>query len=165
MRVTGGCTGCTNGWLKNGSADGGAAGQRMRQRAAVDVFQFAAHRHAVGDARGLDAAAQTAELTREVEGRHTTTTSRRYRLESGADAAVIDAPGVRDFAPPASMVRAAELGFVEIHRFAADCRFNDCRHLEEPGCAVRSAVFEERIAARRYESYRRLRRLYEKLAP
>jgi ribosome biogenesis GTPase len=111
-----------------------------------------------------DAAAQTAELTREVEGRHTTTTSRRYRLESGADAAVIDAPGVRDFAPPASMVRAAELGFVEIHRFAADCRFNDCRHLEEPGCAVRSAVLEERIAARRYESYRRLRRLYEKLA-
>jgi ribosome biogenesis GTPase / thiamine phosphate phosphatase len=112
-----------------------------------------------------DAAAQTAELTREVEGRHTTTTSRRYRLKSQADAAVIDAPGVRDFAPPASMVRAAELGFVEIHRFAADCRFNDCRHLEEPGCAVRSAVLEERIAPRRYESYRRLRRLYEKLAP
>jgi ribosome biogenesis GTPase len=112
-----------------------------------------------------DAAAQTAELTREVEGRHTTTTSRRYRLESAADAAVIDAPGVRDFAPPASMVRAAELGFVEIHRFAAGCRFNDCRHLEEPGCAVRSAVLEERIAARRYESYRRLRRVYEKLAP
>jgi ribosome biogenesis GTPase len=111
-----------------------------------------------------DAAAQTAELTREVEGRHTTTTARRYRLESGTDAAVVDAPGVRDFAPPASFLRAAELGFVEIHRCAADCRFNDCRHLEEPGCAVRSAVLQERIAARRYESYRRLRRLYEKLA-
>ncbi|MGA2343228.1 MAG: ribosome small subunit-dependent GTPase A [Steroidobacteraceae bacterium] len=111
-----------------------------------------------------DAAAQTAELTREVEGRHTTTTARRYRLESGTDAAVVDAPGVRDFAPPASILRAAELGFVEIHRCAADCRFNDCRHLEEPGCAVRSAVLQERIAARRYESYRRLRRLYEKLA-
>ena len=111
-----------------------------------------------------DAAAQTAELTREVEGRHTTTTARRYRLESGTDAAVVDAPGVRDFAPPASIVRAAELGFVEIHRSAADCRFNDCRHMEEPGCAVRSAVLKGRIAARRYESYRRLCRLYEKLA-
>jgi ribosome biogenesis GTPase / thiamine phosphate phosphatase len=112
-----------------------------------------------------DAAAHTAALTREVEGRHTTTTARRYRLESVAGAALIDAPGVRDFAPPANLTRAAEIGFVEIHRFAADCKFNDCRHLEEPGCAVRSAVLAQRIAARRYESYRRLLRLYEKLAP
>jgi ribosome biogenesis GTPase len=113
-----------------------------------------------------DAAAQTAELTREVEGRHTTTTARRYRLSPGSESqsAVIDAPGVRDFAPPASLARAAERGFVEIHERAADCRFNDCRHLEEPQCAVRNAVLAHQIAARRYESYRRLYRLYEKLA-
>jgi ribosome biogenesis GTPase len=109
------------------------------------------------------AAAETRELTRDDEGRHTTTTARCYRL--GPDAAVMDAPGVRDFAPPASLVRAAERGFVEIHRFAADCRFNDCRHMEEPGCAVRTGVAAGLIAARRYESYRRLLRLYEKLAP
>jgi ribosome biogenesis GTPase len=115
-----------------------------------------------------DAAAQTAELTREVEGRHTTTTARSYRLSSArlpaSHAAVIDAPGVRDFAPPASLSRAAERGFVEIHRSAADCRFSDCRHLEEPQCAVRNAVLALEISARRYESYRRLYRLYEKLA-
>jgi ribosome biogenesis GTPase / thiamine phosphate phosphatase len=110
-----------------------------------------------------DAAAQTAELTRDIEGRHTTTTARWYAM--GAAAAIIDAPGVRDFAPPASLVRAAERGFIEIHRLSADCRFNDCRHMEEPGCAVRSAVVSGEIAARRYESYRRLCRLYEKLAP
>ncbi|MDP8985812.1 MAG: ribosome small subunit-dependent GTPase A [Pseudomonadota bacterium] len=109
------------------------------------------------------AAAQTAELTRDAEGRHTTTTARRYRL--GADAAIIDAPGVRDFAPPASLVRAAERGFVEIHEHSAACRFNDCRHMEEPGCAVRAAIASGAIAARRYESYRRLCRLYEKLTP
>ncbi len=108
------------------------------------------------------AAALTAELTRDAEGRHTTTTARRYPVD--AHTAIVDAPGVRDFAPPASLVRAAERGFVEIHKFSADCRFNDCRHLEEPGCAVRSAV-PEQISARRYESYRRLFRLYEKLAP
>ena len=77
---------------------------------------------------------------------------------------MIDAPGVRDFAPPASLARAAERGFVEIHERAADCRFNDCRHLEEPQCAVRNAVLAQQISARRYESYRRLYRLYEKLA-
>jgi ribosome biogenesis GTPase len=109
------------------------------------------------------AAAQTAELTRDAEGRHTTTTARRYRL--GPDAAIVDAPGVRDFAPPASVVRAAERGFIEIHERSVDCRFNDCRHMEEPGCAVRTAALAGRIALRRYESYRRLCRLYEKLMP
>jgi ribosome biogenesis GTPase len=110
-----------------------------------------------------EALAETRELTRDVEGRHTTTTARRYRL--GPDAALVDAPGVRDFAPPATLARAAEIGFVEVHRFAAGCRFSDCRHLEEPGCAVRAAVLAGDIAARRYESYRRLFRLYRKFAP
>jgi ribosome biogenesis GTPase len=108
------------------------------------------------------AAAQTAELTRDIEGRHTTTTARWYKLD--ANSAIIDAPGVRDFAPPASLVRAAERGFVEIHHHSIGCRFKDCRHMEEPGCAVRTAVVAQQIAARRYESYRRLFRLYEKLA-
>jgi ribosome biogenesis GTPase / thiamine phosphate phosphatase len=109
-----------------------------------------------------EAEAQTAELTRDAEGRHTTTTARWYQLDDGS--AIIDAPGVRDFAPPASLVRAAERGFVEIHARSVDCRFKDCRHMEEPGCAVRTAVLNNQISARRYESYRRLFRLYEKLA-
>ncbi|MEP6548371.1 MAG: ribosome small subunit-dependent GTPase A [Gammaproteobacteria bacterium] len=109
-----------------------------------------------------DAAAQTAELTRDVEGRHTTTTARWYQL--GANSAIVDAPGVRDFAPPAHLLRAAERGFVEILRLSVNCRFKDCRHMEEPGCAVRTAVLAQLIAPRRYESYRRLFRLYEKLA-
>jgi ribosome biogenesis GTPase / thiamine phosphate phosphatase len=108
-----------------------------------------------------EAAAQTAELTRDEEGRHTTTTARWYQI--GPNAALIDAPGVRDFAPPASLVRAAARGFVEIHARSVDCRFKDCRHMEEPGCAVRTAVVTRQIAPRRYESYRRLFRLYEKL--
>ena len=117
----------------------------------------------IGTTNPLQAAAQTAELTRDVEGRHTTTTARWYQL--AATSAIIDAPGVRDFAPPASLVRAAERGFVEIHQLSVNCRFKDCRHMEEPGCAVRIAVVARQIASRRYESYRRLFRLYEKLAP
>ncbi|MDE2296185.1 MAG: ribosome small subunit-dependent GTPase A [Gammaproteobacteria bacterium] len=106
--------------------------------------------------------AQTAELTRDREGRHTTTTARRYRL--GADAAIVDAPGVRDFAPPARIARAAERGFVEIGALSVQCRFGDCQHLREPGCAVRAAVDTGTISARRYESYRRLLRLYVRFA-
>ena len=109
-----------------------------------------------------EAAAQTAELTRDDEGRHTTTTARWYQL--APTSSIIDAPGVRDFAPPAHLVRAAERGFVEIHERSVQCRFKDCRHMEEPGCAVRTAVINQQISTRRYESYRRLFRLYEKLA-
>jgi ribosome biogenesis GTPase len=126
------------------------------------VGQSGVGKSSIVNALAPAAAAQTAELTRDAEGRHTTTTARWYRLS--ADSAIIDAPGVRDFAPPASIVRAAETGFVEIHARSVKCRFNDCRHLEEPGCAVRSAVDTGHVAARRYESYRRLFRLYEKLA-
>jgi ribosome biogenesis GTPase len=127
------------------------------------VGQSGVGKSSIVNAVAPEAAAQTSELTRDAEGRHTTTTARRYRL--GPDTAVVDAPGVRDFAPPATIVRAAERGFVEIHARSALCRFNDCRHMEEPGCAVRCAVASGEIAARRYESYRRLTRLYEKLNP
>ncbi len=131
-------------------------------RVTLLVGQSGVGKSSLVNALAPEAAAQTAELTRDAEGRHTTTTARWYQLAAGS--AVIDAPGVRDFAPPASLVRAAERGFVEIHAASVNCRFNDCRHMEEPGCAVRTAVMNRGIAARRYESYRRLFRLYEKLA-
>jgi ribosome biogenesis GTPase / thiamine phosphate phosphatase len=125
------------------------------------VGQSGVGKSSLVNALAPEAAARTAELTRDVEGRHTTTTARWYPL--GAASAIVDAPGVRDFAPPASLVRAAERGFIEIHQLSVNCRFNDCRHMEEPGCAVRTAVVAQQIATRRYESYRRLFRLYEKL--
>jgi ribosome biogenesis GTPase len=141
----------------------GVAAMRAALAGAVTLLvgQSGVGKSSIVNAVAPQAAAQTAELTRDAEGRHTTTTARRYRL--GADTAIVDAPGVRDFAGPASLVRAAERGFVEIHASSARCRFNDCRHMEEPGCAVRSAVAAGDIRARRYESYRRLFRLYEKL--
>jgi ribosome biogenesis GTPase / thiamine phosphate phosphatase len=145
----------------------GVGVERLRELLAGSVTLFVGQsgvgKSSLVNALIPDAAAQTAELTRDIEGRHTTTTARWYAL--GEAAAIIDAPGVRDFAPPATLVRAAERGFVEIHRLGVNCRFKDCRHMEEPGCAVRTAVLDRQIAARHYESYRRLFRLYEKLSP
>jgi len=132
------------------------------ERVTLLVGQSGVGKSSLVNALAPEAAAQTAELTRDVEGRHTTTTARWYPLGEGS--AIIDAPGVRDFAPPAHLVRAAERGFIEIHALSVNCRFKDCRHMEEPGCAVRAAVERGQIAPRRYESYRRLCRLYEKLA-
>jgi ribosome biogenesis GTPase / thiamine phosphate phosphatase len=101
-------------------------------------------------------------LVREEEGRHTTTASRLYELPTGA--ALIDSPGVRDFAPAIEALGARELGFIEIERLAGGCRFADCRHMREPNCAVRAAAESGALAARRYESYRRLRRLREEIS-
>jgi ribosome biogenesis GTPase / thiamine phosphate phosphatase len=135
----------------------------LEGRVSLLVGQSGVGKSSLVNALAPQADAQTAELTRDSEGRHTTTTARWYQLDAAS--AIIDAPGVRDFAPPASLVRAAERGFIEIHERSAQCRFKDCRHLEEPGCAVRTAVLNQEISPRRYESYRRLYRLYEKLAP
>ena len=101
-------------------------------------------------------------LVREEEGRHTTTTARLFDLPHGA--ALIDSPGVRDFAPAVSTLDERTLGFPEVARLAAGCRFGDCRHLREPGCAVRAAAENGSWHPRRYESYRRLRRLREQLS-
>ena len=101
------------------------------------------------------------ELVRAEEGRHTTTAARLFELPGGA--ALIDSPGVRDFAPAIESLDERSLGFVEVARLAAGCRFADCRHMREPGCAVRAAAESGELAPRRYESYRRLRRLREEL--
>jgi ribosome biogenesis GTPase / thiamine phosphate phosphatase len=100
-------------------------------------------------------------LMREEEGRHTTTVSRVYELPGGGR--LIDSPGVRDFAPAVDYLDPRHLGFVEVARLAPGCRFLDCRHMREPGCAVRQAVESGAMDPRRYESYRRLRRLKEEL--
>jgi ribosome biogenesis GTPase / thiamine phosphate phosphatase len=102
------------------------------------------------------------ELVRAKAGRHTTTAARLFDLPQGA--ALIDSPGVRDFAPAVSALDERTLGFPEVARLAPGCRFSDCRHLREPGCAVRAAAEDGTWHARRYESYRRLRRLREQLS-
>ncbi|HEX9138618.1 MAG TPA: ribosome small subunit-dependent GTPase A [Steroidobacteraceae bacterium] len=107
-------------------------------------------------------AARVGELVRREEGRHTTTTARMHQLQGGG--ALIDSPGVRDFAPAIARLTPPAFGFVEIERLAPQCRFADCRHLQEPDCAVRAAVAARQLSPRRYESYRRLQRLVRELA-
>ena len=107
------------------------------------------------------AQAEVGELDRDEEGRHTTTTSRMFDLPRGGH--LIDSPGVRDFAPAIDKLDARTLGFVEVDRLAPGCRFQDCQHMREPGCAVQKAAEGGALDARRYESYRRMRRLFDEL--
>ncbi|HEY1284029.1 MAG TPA: ribosome small subunit-dependent GTPase A [Steroidobacteraceae bacterium] len=108
-----------------------------------------------------EAEVEIGELMREEEGRHTTTTSRMFDLPRGGH--LIDSPGVRDFAPAIDRLDARDMGFTEVARLAPECRFQDCLHMREPNCAVRAAAESGALHPRRYESYRRLRRLYDDL--
>ena len=95
------------------------------------------------------------------QGRHTTSAAHLHSLPGGG--ALIDSPGVRDFAPAVDALAGTTLGFNEVAQHAPHCRFADCRHLKEPQCAVLAAVASGAISARRYESFRRLRRLRDQL--
>ncbi len=99
---------------------------------------------------GLDMRTQTLSEA-SGEGRHTTTASVLHHLENGGE--VIDSPGVRDFAPPPVDEAQLAKGFCEFREVAPECRFHNCRHLAEPGCAVKKAVESGAISRRRYQSY------------
>jgi ribosome biogenesis GTPase len=84
-------------------------------------------------------------------GRHTTTAARLYPLPGGGG--VIDSPGVRDIRlwpmPATDLVR----GFREFRPHLGNCRFRDCRHGNEPDCALRAAVAKGEVSERRYRGY------------
>ncbi len=96
------------------------------------------------------------------EGRHTTVNSAMISLPGGG--VIIDSPGVRDYAPALESSTAAAQGFREIQDAAGECRFANCRHLREPGCAVKERCENGAISPRRYESYKRIVNLTEQLA-
>ena len=88
------------------------------------------------------------------KGMHTTTFSAMYRLpEISDDTWLIDTPGIKGFG--VLDMQREEVGhyFKEIFQESAHCRFSNCTHTNEPGCAVKQAVDEHRIALSRYESY------------
>ena len=85
------------------------------------------------------------------EGRHTTTSTTLHPLPAGG--ALVDSPGVRDL--ELASRDPAEIGplFRDIRQVAVGCRFANCLHLQEPGCAVKAAVEEGKLPESRYKSY------------
>lgn len=107
---------------------------------------------------GLDVAGSEI-LTNDVSdvsglGQHTTTASRLYHCPHGGD--VIDSPGVREFGlwhlEPEQVTR----GFIEFREFLGSCKFRDCKHDTDPGCAIREAVENGLINASRFDNYHRI---------
>lgn len=84
------------------------------------------------------------------KGMHTTTFSEMYFLPDGA---IIDTPGIKGFGSVDMQKEEVSHYFPEIFRISQECRFSNCTHTNEPGCAVEEAVVRGEIAVSRYESY------------
>lgn len=84
-------------------------------------------------------------------GRHTTTVARLIPLDD--DTFIADTPGIQHFVPVGLEASLLEYGFREFRPYRGACRFTDCKHREEPGCAILGAVEEGLISPRRHESY------------
>ncbi|MDX1391389.1 MAG: small ribosomal subunit biogenesis GTPase RsgA [Rheinheimera sp.] len=84
-------------------------------------------------------------------GQHTTTVSRLYHLPQGGD--LIDSPGIREFALWHLTAEEVTRGFIEFTPWLGRCKFRDCKHITDPGCAIVHAVELGEISRERYESY------------
>ncbi|MES1941329.1 GTPase RsgA [Salinisphaera sp. T5B8] len=91
--------------------------------------------------------------TSDARGRHTTT--HRCLIALAGDACLIDTPGMRELKPTGEE-DLREDGFADIEALALECRFRDCRHIGEPGCAIRAAIETGELDAARFENYRKL---------
>ncbi|MDD4928078.1 MAG: ribosome small subunit-dependent GTPase A [Gallionella sp.] len=102
-----------------------------------------------------DALAATREISTVLDsGKHTTTHAKLYKLDE--DSSLIDCPGVQAFGLHHLSLGEIEQGFIEFAAYLGQCRFRDCHHLHEPGCALLDAVTKGRINARRMALFQQI---------
>lgn len=88
-------------------------------------------------------------------GKHTTTATHLYHLDSTSQ--LIDSPGLQEFGLHHLSAGELEHAFVEFRPYLGKCRFNNCKHLQEPDCAIKAAVTSQDIHATRLAMYQTLR--------
>ena len=87
-------------------------------------------------------------------GKHTTTAAHLYHLDSESD--LIDSPGLQEFGLNHLGLEQLEYAFIEFRPYLGKCRFNNCKHIHEPDCAVMNAVNAGKISSTRLASYQEL---------
>jgi ribosome biogenesis GTPase len=128
---------------------------RLHGQVTVLVGQSGMGKSTIINALAPHASARVAEISAALgTGRHTTTHAELYHLDDASH--IIDSPGLQEFGLNHLTVDDAAHAFVEFRPFLGACRFRDCRHLTEPGCAITAAALEGQLSERRLVSYRRL---------
>lgn len=127
----------------------------LRERTSVFVGQSGVGKSSLVNALLPEADLRVGELSENTQkGTHTTTTAQLFHLECGGS--LIDSPGIREFGLWHMTREEVERGFREFREFLGTCKFRDCRHEGEPGCAILAALEAGSITESRLESYRHI---------
>lgn len=129
--------------------------RQLQERTSIFVGQSGVGKSSLINYVAPDLALRTGELSeRSGLGKHTTTVTVLYHLPTGGN--IIDSPGVREFGLDHLPREQIAQGFIEFQPYLGGCKFSDCKHLQEPDCALKQAVAEGKINKVRFESYQRI---------
>jgi ribosome biogenesis GTPase len=126
--------------------------QWLKNQTSVLVGQSGMGKSTIVNALLPDSAVRTQEVSTVLDsGKHTTTAAHLYHLDSDSD--LIDSPGLQEFGLNHLNIEELEHAFIEFRPFLGKCRFNNCKHLHEPDCAVISAVENSKVSPVRLAFY------------
>lgn len=129
--------------------------QALRERVSVFVGQSGVGKSSLVNALLPEAGLRVGALSENTrKGTHTTTTAQLLHLQCGGS--LIDSPGIREFGLWHMDRQEVEQGFREFRPHLGHCKFRDCRHEEEPGCAIIKALEQGSISQSRLDSYRHI---------